>query len=70
MRGVFHDAQIGETSTVLLPGDGLALYTDGLPEAQAPNRFGSTVVYDFALDHAVREQLPPALSDAIIGTDS
>jgi len=39
-------------------------------DAQAPNRFGSTVVYDFALDHAVREQLPPALSDAIIGTDS
>lgn len=39
LLGVFHDAQIGETSTVLLPGDGLALYTDGLPEAQAPNRF-------------------------------
>ena len=42
LLGVFHDAQIGETSTVLGPGDGLALYTDGLPEAQAPNRFLSS----------------------------
>ena len=42
LLGVFHDAQIGETSTVLRPGDGLALYTDGLPEAQAPNRLLSS----------------------------
>jgi Stage II sporulation protein E (SpoIIE)/GAF domain len=42
LLGVFHDAHIGEASTVLRPGDGLALYTDGLSEAQAPNRFLSS----------------------------
>ncbi len=42
LLGVFHDAQIAESSTVLRPGDGLALYTDGLPEAQAPDRFLSS----------------------------
>jgi Stage II sporulation protein E (SpoIIE)/GAF domain len=42
LLGVFHDAHIGESSTVLGPGDALALYTDGLAEAQAPNRFLSS----------------------------
>jgi hypothetical protein len=39
LLGIFPDAHIGETSTVLARGDSLALYTDGLTEAQAPSRF-------------------------------
>ncbi len=38
LLGVFPDPSIGDCSTVLRPGDALALYTDGLPEAQAPDR--------------------------------
>ncbi len=38
LLGVFADPQIGEASTVLAPGDTLALYTDGLLEAHAPER--------------------------------
>jgi serine phosphatase RsbU (regulator of sigma subunit) len=36
LLGIFADAAIEEASTVLEPGDSLALYTDGLPEAHAP----------------------------------
>ena len=50
LLGVFHDAKIGETSTVLRPGDGLALYTDGLPEAQAPTRLLSSTEMLSALE--------------------
>ncbi len=38
LLGVFADPQIGEAATVLEPGDSLALYTDGLLEAHAPDR--------------------------------
>jgi hypothetical protein len=38
LLGVFSDPAISETSTVLGPGDAVALYTDGLTEAQAPQR--------------------------------
>jgi serine phosphatase RsbU (regulator of sigma subunit) len=38
LLGVFADPQIGEATTVLAPGDSLALYTDGLLEAHAPSR--------------------------------
>lgn len=38
LLGVFTDAAIEEASTVLEPGDSLALYTDGLTEAHAPAR--------------------------------
>jgi Stage II sporulation protein E (SpoIIE)/GAF domain len=38
LLGVFADAAIEEVSTMLEPGDALALYTDGLPEARAPTR--------------------------------
>jgi serine phosphatase RsbU (regulator of sigma subunit) len=38
LLGVFADPAIDETSTVLRPGDALALYTDGLSEAHAPAR--------------------------------
>jgi serine phosphatase RsbU (regulator of sigma subunit) len=36
LLGVFADPEIHEASTVLSPGDSLALYTDGLLEAHAP----------------------------------
>jgi serine phosphatase RsbU (regulator of sigma subunit) len=42
LLGIFPDAHIGESSTVLGRGDSLVLYTDGLSEAQAPIRFLST----------------------------
>jgi len=38
LLGVFADAEIGEVSATLGPGDSLALYTDGLLEAHAPER--------------------------------
>ncbi len=42
LLGIFPDARIGESSTVLATGDTLALYTDGLAEAHAPARLLST----------------------------
>jgi hypothetical protein len=42
LLGVFAEAAIEEVSTMLEPGDALALYTDGLPEAHAPTRMIST----------------------------
>ncbi|HTZ65114.1 MAG TPA: GAF domain-containing SpoIIE family protein phosphatase [Solirubrobacteraceae bacterium] len=38
LLGVFSDPVIEETTTTLAPGDALALYTDGLLEAHAPDR--------------------------------
>jgi hypothetical protein len=38
LLGIFSDPVISEASTVLRPGDSLALYTDGLTEAHAPER--------------------------------
>jgi NitT/TauT family transport system ATP-binding protein len=34
-------------------------------DAQAPHRFGSTVVYDFPLDEKTKGQLPEALAGAV-----
>ena len=36
LLGVFPEPSIGECTAILTPGDGLALYTDGLPDAHAP----------------------------------
>jgi hypothetical protein len=38
LLGVFPDPSLIEVSTILQPGDALALYTDGLTEAHAPER--------------------------------
>ncbi len=42
LLGIFPGARIEETSTTLVRGDSLALYTDGLAEAHAPSRFLSS----------------------------
>jgi serine phosphatase RsbU (regulator of sigma subunit) len=42
LLGIFADPVIEEASTILKPGDSLALYTDGLLEAHAPARTLST----------------------------
>ncbi|HEX4188770.1 MAG TPA: GAF domain-containing SpoIIE family protein phosphatase [Solirubrobacteraceae bacterium] len=41
LLGIFPDPTIQEVSTTLQPGDALALYTDGLTEAHAPERMVS-----------------------------
>jgi serine phosphatase RsbU (regulator of sigma subunit) len=38
LLGIFPDPVISEVATTLRPGDALALYTDGLTEAHAPDR--------------------------------
>ncbi|HTA37128.1 MAG TPA: PP2C family protein-serine/threonine phosphatase [Solirubrobacteraceae bacterium] len=38
LLGIFEEPAIAEASAVLQPGDSLALYTDGLLEAHAPDR--------------------------------
>ncbi len=42
LLGIFPDASIGESDTILCAGDALALYTDGLSEAHAPSRVVSS----------------------------
>jgi hypothetical protein len=42
LLGIFPDATVTEAATALRVGDSLALYTDGLSEAQAPGRLLST----------------------------
>ncbi len=61
LLGIFPDARIGEHSTVLRVGDSLALYTDGLAEAQAPTRLLSPE----ELIAALAEPEPESAQDAI-----
>jgi hypothetical protein len=61
LLGVFADAAIHEVSTVLHPGDSLALYTDGLLEAHAPER---TVTSQEMIERLQRRS-PAAARDAI-----
>ena len=61
LLGVFEDPVINDTSTVLYRGEALALYTDGLSEAHAPDRVVSA--------HEMLEQLggsPPTYAQATI----
>ena len=61
LLGVFADAAIEETKTILEPGDALALYTDGLSEAHAPKHVVSVTEMLEQL-----EKTPPACAtDAI-----
>jgi serine phosphatase RsbU (regulator of sigma subunit) len=61
LLGVFADAEIDEASTVLAPGDSLALYTDGLLEAHAPAR---TITSQEMIDRLERDP-PEAAREAI-----
>jgi Stage II sporulation protein E (SpoIIE)/GAF domain len=61
LLGVFADPVIEEVSTVLKPGDALALYTDGLSEAHAPDR---TVTPQEMIER-LEERSPSIAQDAI-----
>jgi Stage II sporulation protein E (SpoIIE)/GAF domain len=61
LLGVFADAEVEETSTVLGPGDSLALYTDGLLEAHAPER---TVTPEQMIERLAK-RAPEAAGDSI-----
>jgi hypothetical protein len=61
LLGVFSDPRIGEAQTVLGPGDSLALYTDGLLEAHAPDR---TLTPEQMVEQ-LRRRRPEAAQEAI-----
>jgi serine phosphatase RsbU (regulator of sigma subunit) len=61
LLGVFADPVIEEVSTVLAPGDALALYTDGLAEAHAPER---TITAQEMIER-IRRHPPRLAQDAI-----
>jgi serine phosphatase RsbU (regulator of sigma subunit) len=66
LLGVFPDARIGESSTVLGEGDALALYTDGLAEAHAPARMLSSSEMIRALAEAPLDSAHHAIA-ALLG---
>ena len=61
LLGVFAEPAIAEASAVLEPGDSLALYTDGLLEAHAPDR---TVTAEQMIEELQR-RVPDAAQDSI-----
>jgi hypothetical protein len=61
LLGVFADAEISETSAVLEPGDSIALYTDGLLEAHAPEQ---TITPEQMIER-LRAGAPEAAREAI-----
>lgn len=63
LLGIFPDPRITESSTIMRRGDSLALYTDGLAEAQAPTKLLSSSEMLRALD-----ETPPASPQEAIGT--
>jgi serine phosphatase RsbU (regulator of sigma subunit) len=66
LLGVFEEPAIAEASAVLAPGDSLALYTDGLLEAHAPDR---TLTSEQMID-ALQRRSPEAAQqsiDALLG---
>jgi hypothetical protein len=66
LLGVFPDAEIDETTTVMHPGDALALYTDGLTEAHAPERLLSVTQMIERL-RATPRSSPQDAIDALLG---
>jgi hypothetical protein len=66
LLGVFPDTQIEEASTIMRPGDALALYTDGLTEAHAPQRLVSVPQMLERLRHTPR-RTPQDAIDALLG---
>jgi Stage II sporulation protein E (SpoIIE)/GAF domain len=63
LLGVFADPEINDTATILQPGDGLTLYTDGLSEAHAPDR---TLTVDDMLQQLAAS--PPRFAQEAIDT--
>jgi len=63
LLGIFPDPLIEEVSTVLGPGDALALYTDGLAEAHAPQRLVTVAEMIARLER----RPPSSAKDAIDG---
>ena len=61
LLGVFEDPVIEEATTTLEPGDALALYTDGLLEAHAPD---NVITADDAIDR-LEELKPHGAEDTI-----
>ena len=61
LLGIFPDARVGESETVLCPGDSLALYTDGLSEAHAPSR----VLSAGEMQQALEAEQPESAREAI-----
>ena len=72
LLGVFPEADIEEASTVLKPGDALALYTDGLTEAHAPTSVLSVAQMVEGLRSAPRRSPQDAIDAllGLIGTDT
>ncbi len=72
LLGVFPEADIEEASTVLKPGDALALYTDGLTEAHAPTSVLSVAQMIERLRSAPRRSPQDAIDAllGLIGTDT
>ena len=66
LLGVFADAEIEETQTIMRPGDALTLYTDGLTEAHAPGRLLSVAQMIERLRGAPRESAQDQI-DALLG---
>ncbi len=66
LLGVFGDPAIFESSTILAPGDTLALYTDGLSEAHAPAQVLTVEEMLAALMRAT-PALATEIIDALIG---
>ncbi len=66
LLGVFADPVIREASTTLQPGDSLALYTDGLPEAHAPERLVTSQQMIAQLANA-STRTPQDMIDALVG---
>jgi serine phosphatase RsbU (regulator of sigma subunit) len=61
LLGIFPDPVIQEVSTILKPGDILALYTDGLLEAHAPDR----IVTVQEMIEQLKQTSPRSAQDAI-----
>ncbi len=66
LLGVFSDPVIEETTTTLAPGDALALYTDGLLEAHAPDRTVTPQEMIHRLEASSPQQAQQTI-DALIG---
>jgi hypothetical protein len=66
LLGVFPDPALSEVSTILQAGDALALYTDGLTEAEAPERVLTVEQLVQGLERSSLDSAQSAI-DALLG---